>query len=273
MGVPATLTSATCSAPRGLGAEDEGTLCVISAVMDAPLPAQGEICMPTRWIEQATRLEALVRLGRLPHSTRPGSSAPPQFLVENHMCACPGPPNCHPCTACAFTCGLTHRAPAPAAPLALTIHRVLGGAAPRPAAQPASCKNNARRRGEHTASPAAAAAAAETELLTSGSRWRRSRPAAVGEGGGAHLTSWNQLRANQMQVACPAATYWSHVGATKLSPSLAMQPQPQRHAMQPHSMPGCTPARSAPRGGPPCARAPPCSWRAAPPAGPQCSAV
>ena len=33
------------------------------------------------------------------------------------------------------------------------------------------------------------------------------------------------------------------------------------------------PARSAPRGGPPCARAPPCSWRAAPPAGPQCSAL
>ena len=88
-----------------------------------------------------------------------------------------------PCHPTAFTCGLTRWAPAPAAPLALGIHRVLSRAAPQPAARPASFMHNTRRRGEHTASPAAAAAASKSApLLTSCSRWRRSRPAAQAEG-------------------------------------------------------------------------------------------
>lgn len=93
---------------------------------------------------------------------------------------CPASCPCHPT---AFTCGLTRWAPAPAAPLALGIHRVLSRAAPQPAARPASFMHNTRRWGEHTASPAAAAAASKSApLLTSCSRWRRSRPAAQAEG-------------------------------------------------------------------------------------------
>lgn len=152
------------------------------------------------------------------------------------------------------------------------MHRVLSGAASQSTARPASCMHNTRRRGEHTASPAAAAAAAEAEpLLTSWSRWRRSRPA-VGEGGVGDMSS-------AKSVAGFRGAQWSHqprgthvlVGqaASLLNPRLHPVAEEAPPAMQPARAP---PARSAPRGGPPCARAPPCSWRAAPPAGPQCSA-